>query len=57
MAHTTQYVTFGIDQERFALSVEQVQEVLDFKSISRVPHAPDYVLGLMDVRGVGGCLG
>jgi purine-binding chemotaxis protein CheW len=53
MAQTTQYLTFGIDQERFALSVDKVQEILDVQPISRVPHAPDYVLGLMDVRGVG----
>jgi purine-binding chemotaxis protein CheW len=53
MAQTTQYLTFGIDQERFAISVEKVQEILDLQQISRVPHAPAYVLGLMDVRGVG----
>jgi len=23
------------------------------RAISRIPHAPDYVVGLMDVRGVG----
>jgi purine-binding chemotaxis protein CheW len=53
MAQTTQYLTFGIDQERFALPVEKVQEILDLQPISRLPHAPAYVLGLMDVRGVG----
>jgi purine-binding chemotaxis protein CheW len=53
MSETTQYITFGIDKERFALSVEKVREILDLQPISRLPHAPDYVLGLMDVRGVG----
>ena len=53
MAQAIQYLTFGVDQERFALAVEQVQEILDLGPISRVPHAPDYVVGLMDVRGVG----
>ena len=53
MTQTTQYLTFGIDQERFALPVEKVQEILDLQPISRLPHAPAYVLGLMDVRGVG----
>jgi purine-binding chemotaxis protein CheW len=53
MAHVTQYLTFGIDRERFALSVDKVQEILDLQPISRVPHAPAYVVGLMDVRGVG----
>jgi len=53
MARTNQYLTFGIERECFALPVEKVQEVLDMREISRLPHAPPYVLGLTDVRGVG----
>ena len=53
MAQAIQYLTFGVDKERFALPVEQVQEILDLRAVSRIPHAPDYVVGLMDVRGVG----
>jgi purine-binding chemotaxis protein CheW len=53
MTEITQYITFGIDEERFALSVEKVREILDLQPISRLPHAPPYVLGLMDVRGIG----
>jgi purine-binding chemotaxis protein CheW len=53
MVATRQYLTFGIDRERFALPIERVQEVLDMRPISRLPHAPPYVLGLIDVRGVG----
>jgi len=52
MTKTTQYITFGIEEETFALSVEKVQEVLDLKPLSRLPHAPACVLGLMDVRGI-----
>jgi len=52
MSQFTQYLTFGIDRERFALPVEQVQEILDLQPVSRIPHAPAYLLGLMDVRGV-----
>ena len=53
MAQAIQYLTFGVDNERFAVPVEQVQEILDLRAVSRIPHAPDYVVGLMDVRGVG----
>jgi len=52
MSEFTQYLTFGIDRERFALPVERVQEILDLQPVSRIPHAPAYLLGLMDVRGV-----
>ena len=51
MSKASQYLTFGIENETFALPVERVREVLDVKPISRLPKAPDYVLGLIDVRG------
>lgn len=47
----TQYVTLGIDQEIFAVEVSGVREILDFMPISRVPYAPAYMLGIIDVRG------
>ena len=53
MAQDQQYVTFGIDREIFAIPVALVQEILDLQPISRLPRAPDYLLGLMDVRGTG----
>jgi purine-binding chemotaxis protein CheW len=51
MAKSSQYLTFGIENECFALPVERVREVLDVQPISRLPTAPDFVLGLIDVRG------
>jgi purine-binding chemotaxis protein CheW len=53
MAQTDQYLTFGIERERFALPIERVREVLDLGPVSRLPNAPAYVLGLTDVRGAG----
>lgn len=53
MSGTTQYITFGIEEETFALSVEKVQVIMDLKPLSPLPHAPAYVMGLMDVRGIG----
>ncbi len=53
MAQDQQYVTFGIDREIFAIPVDFVQEILDLQPISKLPRAPDYLLGLMDVRGAG----
>lgn len=51
MAQDQQYVTFGIDKETFGIPVDLVKEILDPGPISRLPRAPDYLLGLMDVRG------
>ena len=46
-----QFVTLGIDREVFAIPVEAVLEILDMKPTCRLPDAPAYVDGLIDVRG------
>jgi len=50
---TTQYVTIGIDQEIFAIAVDQVREILDLRPLARLPNAPDFLAGMIDVRGQG----
>jgi|EndMetStandDraft_8_1072994.scaffolds.fasta_scaffold127391_2 purine-binding chemotaxis protein CheW len=46
-----QYVTLGIANEIFAAPVERVQEILEMRPVARLPHAPGYLLGMIDVRG------
>ena len=46
-----QYVTLGIGQEVFAVPVELVLEILDMRRVCRIPEAPSYMLGLLDLRG------
>lgn len=48
---TAQYVILGVDKELFAIDVDCVQEILDHRPITRVPHAPDCMSGMIDVRG------
>jgi purine-binding chemotaxis protein CheW len=46
-----QLVTFRLDQEAYGINVMQVQEVLRVTEIAPVPGAPDYVLGIVNLRG------
>jgi len=46
-----QYVTFKLDQETYGINVMQIQEVLRYTEIAPVPGAPDYVLGIINLRG------
>jgi purine-binding chemotaxis protein CheW len=46
-----QYVTLGIEEEVFAVPVDSVLEILDLRKVSRIPEAPPYMLGLIDLRG------
>ncbi len=49
----TQYVTFSLGEEIFAVPVDVVREILDHEEAFKIPHGPDYLLGLRDVRGQG----
>lgn len=46
-----QYITFKLGDEIFAINVAQVREVLDLTLITRVPTAPEYMRGVVNVRG------
>jgi purine-binding chemotaxis protein CheW len=52
-SHDAQFVTLGIDREVFAVPVDAVLEILDMRPMFRVPEAPGYLAGLIDVRGRG----
>jgi purine-binding chemotaxis protein CheW len=51
--HDAQFVTLGIDREVFAVPVDAVLEILDMRQMFRIPEAPSYLAGLIDVRGRG----
>jgi len=46
-----QYLTFKLDSEVFALDVATVREVLDFTSITKIPRTPDFMRGVINLRG------
>jgi purine-binding chemotaxis protein CheW len=46
-----QWVTYRLDEETYGINVMQVQEVLRYTEIAPVPGAPDYVLGIINLRG------
>lgn len=51
IAETAQYITFKLGDELFAINVAQVREVLELSQITRVPTAPEYMRGVVNVRG------
>lgn len=46
-----QFLTFVLCEEVFALDISKVCEVLDFTEITRVPQAPPYMRGVINLRG------
>lgn len=50
-AATEQYLTFELAGELFAIPILAVQEIRGWEPVSRIPRAPSYVLGVIDLRG------
>jgi purine-binding chemotaxis protein CheW len=51
MAAAQQYLTFKLGDEVFALDIARVREVLDFTAVTKVPLMPDYLRGVINLRG------
>ncbi len=46
-----QYLSFELDSEIFGLEIGKVREVLDFTSVTRVPQTPEFMRGVINLRG------
>ena len=51
ITETSQYLTFKLEEEVFALDISKVREVLDFTEVTKVPETPDFMLGVINLRG------
>jgi purine-binding chemotaxis protein CheW len=51
MSSEMQLVVFRLGQEEYGVSILQVQEIRRLTEITRVPHTPSYVQGVMNLRG------
>lgn len=46
-----QYLTFMLDEEYFTVTVSNVREILEFVKVTRMPDAPHFMRGIINVRG------
>ncbi len=51
ITETRQYLTFKLGNEVFATDVAKVREVLDFTTITEIPRTPDFMSGVINLRG------
>jgi purine-binding chemotaxis protein CheW len=51
ITETMQYLTFQLAEEVFALEISKVREVLDHTTVTKIPRTPDFVLGVINLRG------
>jgi purine-binding chemotaxis protein CheW len=46
-----QYVEFGIELERYAIRIEEIQEIIKMPEITDIPNVLPYVKGVINLRG------
>ena len=46
-----QYLAFRLGEEVYAVDVAKVREILDFPPITKVPRTPDFMRGVINLRG------
>jgi purine-binding chemotaxis protein CheW len=51
VAKTQQFCTFFLEDQFFGVPVEQVQEVIRYQEMTRVPLMPPVIRGLINLRG------
>ncbi len=50
-ASSGQYLTFRLGEELFAFEIFHVREVLEFKKTTKVPRTPEFMRGVINLRG------
>ena len=51
ITESRQYLTFSLADEIFAVDVATVREILEFNTITKVPQTPEFMRGVINLRG------
>ncbi len=45
-------VTFTLGKEEYAIDIQRVQELRGYDAVTRIANAPDYIKGVVNLRGI-----
>lgn len=51
-ASTFRIVSFYVSQKEYAIAIDFIKEIIYSKSITPLPDTPDYIEGVIDLRGI-----
>ena len=51
-SNAAEYLTFRLGQEEYGIDILRVQEIRSYEQPTRLAHAPDFIKGVIDLRGV-----
>jgi purine-binding chemotaxis protein CheW len=47
----SQLLTFLLDKEVYGTDISQIQEILEYRKVTPVPRTPNFMLGVINLRG------
>src|SRR5690606_30125267 len=50
-AGSAEFLTFALGEEEYGVDILTVQEIRGYDSVTRLPDAPDYIKGVINLRG------
>ncbi|MGN0858645.1 MAG: chemotaxis protein CheW [Stenotrophomonas sp.] len=50
-ANAGEYLSFTLGNEQYGVDILKVQEIRGYDQVTRVPDAPDYIKGVINLRG------
>lgn len=45
------FLTFSINEEAYGIKIDEVQEIIGMQKISLLPETPEYIKGIINLRG------
>ena len=48
----SQYLSFFIDSEEYAIGILRVKEIIRYDTVTRVPTTPKWIRGVLNLRGI-----
>jgi purine-binding chemotaxis protein CheW len=51
-AASTEFISFAIGDEQYAVDIMAVREIKEWSGITQLPNQPDYMRGVLNLRGV-----
>lgn len=46
-----QYLTFSLSDEEYAINIQRVKEIIEYTTITKVPKVPEWIRGVINLRG------
>jgi len=51
ISRTDQYLTYAVGRETYGVKILSVREIRGWEPVARVPNTPDYIKGVLNLRG------